>query len=559
MGSEIQLTEWENTFCASLCARQPGMVVQSLEEQRVIWSLVKIAQHMALSGWGCRDVRVWSSISQYEISTRDPDKIAQFDRCSLPEMLVTFLKETRARKEDGADVPKEGILVLTDLDVILEMDPVESRRALREALFEISERKLRKTVVIVGKPFTIPEEIAADVRIVTFELPTVAEIREMISEIAADLAQQKSHSHIRPTAEQIGSFARACGGLTESEARALVRLSLAKYEALDDRSVDLAIKEKAAIVRRGGALDVIESDHGIDDVGGLDNLKAYLEVVGGMIKDPDAAKAFGLELPSGFLFTGVPGCGKSYMCEAIAKYWNLPLLRFDVGRAFGGIVGETEANIRKMIATAEAIKPCVLMIDELEKGLSSGGERDGGTSERVKQSLLSWLNDKSDQICVIATANDLAKLESMPELIRAGRFDAVFFVDLPDFRSRLEILQIHLKKTGHSMPLEALTEAATASKGYSGAEIKVAVQSALRKAFVANPRPKEPSVEMLVEAIEEMVPLSKSMAEPIARLRKWCAEGRARPAGATLDSDEQDTKTFEDHGLPILFNQPKKK
>lgn len=557
MAADIQLTDWENSFCASLCARQPGMVVQSLEEQRVVWSIVKIAQHMALNRWGCRDVRVWSAVSLYEISTKDPEQITRLDRCSLPEALSAFLKETR--EKDGVEVPKEGILVLTDLDVILEADPVESRRALREALFEISERKLRKTVVILGKPFTIPEEIAADVRIVTFELPTVAEIRDMISEIAEDLAQQKSHAHIKPTAEQIGQFARACGGLTESEARALVRLSLAKYEALDGRAVDLAVHEKAAIVRRGGALDVIEPDHDLDDVGGLENLKAYLKGVGDMLKDPESAKAFGLELPSGFLFTGVPGAGKTYTCEAIAKCWNLPLLRFDVGRAFGGIVGETEANIRKMIATAEAIKPCVLMIDELEKGLSSGGERDGGTSERVKQTLLSWLNDKSDQICVIATANDLAKLESMPELIRAGRFDAIFFVDLPDFRSRLEILAIHLRKTGHSLPAEALTDAATASKGYSGAEIKVAVQSALRKAFVVNPRPKHPTVEMLVEAIQEMIPLSKSMAEPIARLRKWCAEGRARPAGATLDSDRKDTKSFEDHGLPMLFSQVKKK
>lgn len=554
---KITLSEWENTACAAIRARQPGLIVQSLEEQRVIWSMVNICQYMAERGWKLRDVTVWSAVSSYKISTLDPDIDTQ-GASPLPGALRGFLDETTTDSE-GKELPKPGVLILADLDAVLEMDPVESRRALREALFEISEKGMQKTIVIVGKKFSVPPELASEVRIMPYDLPTVAEIRDLCAGIVDDFKKAASHLHIDPSRGQIAAFARACGGLTESEARGLLRLAIAKYENLDERAVQLAIAEKAAIVRRGGALDVIEPNHGLDEVGGLMQLKTYLESVGKIINNPDEARAYGLIPPSGFLFTGTPGCGKSYTIEAIAKLWNLPLLKFDVGKAFGGLVGETEANIRQMQATAEAIKPCILYIDEIEKGLGGGqGEHDGGTSARVKQSLLTWLNDKSPEIIVAATANDLGALERMPELIRAGRFDEIFFVDLPDHRSRLEILAIHLKRAGHALSAKVLEPAAKASKGYSGAELKVAVQSALRKAFCENPRPKHPSGEMLVEAISEMIPLSVSMSESVRRLREWCKQGRARPAGPTLEDDASDMKSLKDHGLPILLSEAKK-
>ena len=207
-----------------------------------------------------------------------------------------------------------------------------------------------------------------------------------------------------------------------------------------------------------------------------------------------------------------------------------------------------------MISLAKAVGDCVVFIDELDKALGgSGGEMDGGTSSRVKGKLLTWLQEKPVGVFVVATANDIKKFESSPELIRAQRFDKIFFVDLPDMRTRIEILSIHLRAAGHNIPADDLVAPAKASRGYSGAELEVAVQNALRTAFNTTPRPLHPTGEMLVDGIKKQKPLSETMKEPIKRLRDWCKEGRALPAGSTLEDDESsDGQSFKDKGLPIV-------
>jgi len=553
MAEDIVLNEWERTLCATIRARQPGVIVQTLEEERVLWSLTNAAQWMAKKRMGKRDITLWSAVTRKTIRLENPDEVEDKDACLLPQALHEFLQETVTVKDK--EVPAPGLMVLADVHSLL--DEHENIRALREACWEIGERNLRKTIVICGKPFSVPEELGAEFRIFPYALPTYKDILSMCEEIIAEFKSKPSHEHIKPTKAQIKAFARACAGLSENEARGLLRLAVAKYETLDNRAVKLALDEKAAIVRRGGAMTVVEPDHGLDEVGGLQFLKKYLNEVGFAVANPEDAKAYGLCPPSGFLFIGIPGCGKSYTVKALGAAWNLPVLKLDMGSIFGGTVGESEANTRQFMQMAEAVAPCVVFIDEIEKGLGGGGggERDGGTSERVMSTLLSWLNDKPDGVIVAATANDLAALESRSELLRAGRFDEIFFVDLPDLRSRLEILAIHLKKVGHTISQNDLMTAAKATKGYSGAELEVVVQGALRRAFITEPRPEHPTGEQLVAAIEDMIPLSKSMANRINGLRQWVKDGKAKPAGALLESDKADEKAFEDEGLPILCSE----
>jgi SpoVK/Ycf46/Vps4 family AAA+-type ATPase len=255
-----------------------------------------------------------------------------------------------------------------------------------------------------------------------------------------------------------------------------------------------------------------------------------------------------LKLPSGLLLLGVSGTGKSLTSEAIAAHWQLPLLNFDVGRAFGGVLGETESNIREVIAVAEATAPCVLRIDEIEKGLG-GDSLDGGTSQRVLATLLNWLENKPENVFVIATANDIRALSKRPELLQ--RFSESFFVDLPDMRSRIEILSIHLAPK-HSIPADDLVDIAKVLKGYSGREIRNVVRKGLAAAFKSGA--KHPSCSQMMAAAKLIVPTSHTLREQITELRKWCLDGRAIPAGATLEADNKDEQSFKVDGLPDLGN-----
>jgi SpoVK/Ycf46/Vps4 family AAA+-type ATPase len=340
--------------------------------------------------------------------------------------------------------------------------------------------------------------------------------------------------NVRPPPEIVRAMACAVSGLTEVEARTLFALALAKFGDLDRRAVGLLQREKARVLLAGGALAMTEPKAGFAQVGGLEHAKTWAEGVTPLINDPGEARKFGLKIPSGLLLVGVSGTGKSLLAESLAHEWRLPLLRFDVGSCFGSLVGESERNVRRMIEMAQALRPCVVFVDEIEKGLG-GDSLDGGTTSRVKATLLTWLQDKPDSIFVVATANDLTRLKSMPELIRAGRFDQTFFVDLPDCKTRAEIFVIHFGKAGHAVAPEWLQEAAQACPRYSGAEIEAIVQQALRFAFAAEPRGL--TREMLMRSVRDVKPLADTMAESVSRLRAWCRDGRARLAGGALENE----------------------
>jgi SpoVK/Ycf46/Vps4 family AAA+-type ATPase len=281
-------------------------------------------------------------------------------------------------------------------------------------------------------------------------------------------------------------------------------------------------------------LEYFASHEEIGNIGGLENLKDWLAKRS--MAFSERAAEFGLPAPKGVLLLGVQGCGKSLCAKAVSSLWKLPLLRFDVGRMFGSLVGSSEENIRRAIATAESVAPAILWVDEIDKafaGSTSGAGSDGGTASRVFSTFLTWLSDKTSPVFVIATANDISHLP--PELLRKGRLDEIFFVDLPSEAERDQILRIHLEKKARVPDGFDLKLLAQRSEGFSGAEIEQAIVSGLFDAFSKGGELDTPT---LLNSLSETVPLSKTMSEELARLRSW-AQGRARSASGTLATGPQ--------------------
>lgn len=562
----LVLTPWEDNLCAVIRSRNPGIVIQTTEEQRALASLEQVLLYMALGNLGKRTILVWSPVSLIEIdpvekAACDPKKGEVYKPKEMnPVDFVPLLKKFKTE----AGTPQNPVMsVLVLADSMDEINKAKGTRMLREALWEI--RGTFRTIVLIGHGYDLPPQVAADFSLQKFELPTQ---KDLIATLTPQInlfktsPTYKDRVQIDDTASV--RFARACAGLTENEARSLLGLAISRFRALDDRAVTMALNEKAHIAdRSNGVLEYKTISGGLDRIGGLEFAKAWIRELDDCIKNEEETRAYGQKMPSGCIALGIPGCGKSLLAEMLAAHWQLPLLIFNVARAFGGIVGQTEGNIEMVKALAKACAPCVLMLDEIEKALGGDGELDGGTSTRVKGQLLSWLQNKPEGVFVIATANDITKFERSPEMIRAGRFDKVFFVDLPDLRARIEILSIHYRlaveraksfgvcKLAESIPSDILVEAAKAQKGFSGAEIEVIMQAALRKARAK--RATHPTVEMLLASTKETKPLSITMGESIKVLRAWAADGRAVAAGATLEDESKDEKAFKDYGLPQLL------
>jgi ATP-dependent 26S proteasome regulatory subunit len=547
-GVTVTLNPWEDELCSLIRARRPGVIIRSLEEERVMDSLVRVAQWLYQNRMGLRQITVWSPVTQRKYpNIRTPKVIETTQRQPFFATLQAF------RVPDEPDTPPRGeMLVVCDAGHEIEKQPTNTRQV-RETLAAISGTY--RTLIFLGQGFDVPDEIASDLKVMDFELPTAKELENILSPVIALYSEnpQYKRQDVKIEPACLPNFSRACAGLSEMEARGILNLSVARFRAFDSRSVTMALREKAQVVRRSNVLEYVTPQKNLSDIGGLERVKGWIGEYDTLYKDLEAARTYGLRPASGMLLIGVPGTGKTLTADALAGHWQLPLLKLDIGKLFGSLVGQSEGNVDAMIRLAKACRPCLVMCDEIEKALGgSGGELDGGTSARVKGKLLTWLQEKPDDIFVVATANDITAFNRTPELLRAGRFDNIFFVDLPDKRSRIEILAIHTRKRGHAMPLDELVLAASAARGYSGAELEVAVQTALRTAFNTDPRPKHPTAEMLVNAITNMVPLSKSMSGPVSALRAWVKEGRAIPAGATLEDDKADEAAFKAQGLPLV-------
>ena len=381
-----------------------------------------------------------------------------------------------------------------------------------------------RRLVIVAPSLKISPDLAKDVTVLEFGLPGIGDFSVLLDRIIDDV-RDNPKVKIDLSAEDRERLLHAARGLTLKEAENVFAKTLVLDGRLGADDVSVIFSEKQQIIKKSGLLEYYEAQEDFSQVAGLENLKQWL--VKRQIAFTERATRFGLPSPRGVMLLGVQGCGKSLCAKAVSSLWNLPLLRFDIGQMFSSLVGSSEENIRRAIQTAESVAPAILWIDEIDKALAGstgGSSSDAGTSSRVFGTLLTWLSEKTSEVFVICTANDISHLP--PELLRKGRLDEIFFVDLPNEAERREILRIHLRKRRRDPAAFDLDELVRLSDGFSGAEIEEAVISAL---FDALSRHEELSTLLLGSSMRETVPLSKTMSEQISYLRSWAA-GRARPA-----------------------------
>ncbi len=399
-------------------------------------------------------------------------------------------------------------------------------------LFEIAKMKRTnsKSLIIESAEVCLPNALSKEIVVLNMPLPA----REFIKKIAESVIINYNlpADKYSITSELLNSVL----GLTTTEVNLAFIKAVEKFGKLDDSTINYLISEKEHIIKKDGLLEYYHTDESMGNVGGLGNLKNWLNLRGNAFSDK--AKEFGIDTPKGVLLLGLPGCGKSLTAKCIASTWKYPLLRFDLGKVFGGVVGQSEANMRRALDVAKTVAPCVLWIDEIEKGLSglgSSDRTDGGTTSRVFGSLLTWMQEKTEPVFVVATANNIESLP--PELLRKGRFDEIFFVDLPSKEERKEIFKIHIENKHRDSSKFDLDMLAEKTNGLTGSEIASLVSDSLFSAF--NNRKDIDTYDIISER-SKITPLSTIMAEKIISLRSW-AKNRARLAGDEFKEEIQGT------------------
>lgn len=471
-----------------------GLYLVSAEEQRVEAELKSIAEELQFG------LYVWSVTAGLMDVAKSTAR-----ECNDPLEALLAIKE----------LPEKSICVLKDLQMFLSNDPNPVLvRQFRDALQEGETKS--KTLIVLGCRLALPPELEREVTVIEFTLPGRAELCRVLDGILESAKLSTLPDQDRDVALD------AASGLTTMEAENAFALSVVEANGVVPAII---AREKAHAVKKNRLLEIIRTNESLESIGGLDVLKGWL------LKRKEAfgkrAAQYGLPTPKGLLIVGIPGTGKSLTAKATAKVFGVPLLKLDAGRIFAGLVGQSESNLRSVIQTAEAIAPCCLWIDELEKGFAgskSSGATDGGTSARVFGSFISWMQEKQSPVFIVATANDVSQLP--PEMLRKGRFDELFFVDLPNQAEREAIWTIQIAKYGRDPKDFDIVQLARACDGLTGSEIENVFIEALYAAFDEE---NEPTDLTVARVLTEFVPLSKLMAEQIAGLKNW-SKGRARLA-----------------------------
>lgn len=486
-------------------ARYPILYIVSWEEPRVDEALAMVAQarNKKLFVWTLtRGLRPYGA-ARGDDDSRDP--MVALDRIAEEREAALFaLKDFHPFLGDATVIRK-----LRDLTVAL--------------------KTTYKTLILISPLLRLPTELEKEVTVLDFALPSPEELGRLLDAVIQSV---KNNPQVDAdlTEEERSKLIKAAQGLTLLEAENVFARSLVEHKRFDLNTI---LSEKEQIIRKTQILEYSRAAEGVEDIGGLEILKNWL--VKRSRAFTDEARAYGLPEPKGLLLLGVQGCGKSLTAKTVANLWRLPLLKMDVGKVFSGLVGSSEENIRRAIRISESVAPAVLWIDEIEKGFSgtqSSGISDAGTTARVFASFITWLQEKESPVFVIATANDISELP--PELMRKGRFDDIFFVDLPGQAARREIFRIHLTKRNRDPSKFDSERLAAITPGFSGAEIEQAIISAMYEAFDAG---REVGLEDVEKAIEESFPLSTTMREDIEFLRDWAAH-RARPASAETPEEQ---------------------
>jgi SpoVK/Ycf46/Vps4 family AAA+-type ATPase len=415
-------------------------------------------------------------------------------------------------------IEQEAVFVLKDFHLLWDKNPQVVRKVKNVAQ---ALKQSRKNIIVTSCRALIPEELKDQVHVFDFEPPDFRGMKEILETFTRI-------PNIRINLTDLGKekLANSALGLTANQAQRVFSKAIVQKGSLDEQDIDLVMREKKNIIRESGALEFFAVTETINEIGGLDVLKKWLRER--EVCFTQKAAEYGLALPKGLLLVGIPGTGKSLTAKVVSGLWKQPLVRLDMGAVFGSLVGQSEENIRRALRLAETVSPCVLWIDEVEKGMSDSGG-DSGTSSRVFGTLLSWMQDKRKPVFVVCTANDISRIP--PEFSRAGRFDATFFLDLPTARERKEIFQVHLLKRRpviEAFDLDALT---ASSEGFVGSEIEQSIVAAMVRAFNNGGREvTTDDILFVLNSREEVVPLSTSQKDKIELLRRWLLEGRARSA-----------------------------
>jgi SpoVK/Ycf46/Vps4 family AAA+-type ATPase len=420
----------------------------------------------------------------------------------------------------------EAAFILKDLH--RHMDDAVVVRRLRDVGQQFATN--RRTLVLTAPKISIPPELASLVEFLDLPLPDRRRLRQILDEVLVRVSRAHTLQR-RVDANGMDAIAENLRGLTEEEAERAISQALVTRYALCPETASDVLEAKKTLLKRQEMLEFVEVSDTLATVGGLERLKNWLGQRRGAWED--RAREFGLEAPKGVIILGVQGCGKSMCARAIAGEWQLPLVKFDTAAVYDKYIGETEKRIQKVFRVAEGLAPCVLWIDELEKVFAGSGpdsaSADAGVSSRLLASFLSWMQDRKAPVFVAATCNNVTVLP--PELIRKGRFDELFFVDLPNQAERKQIFGIQLGKRKRKPDEFALDQVATAARGFSGAEIESVVQTALYAAYAQK---QQLATQHLLDAVRETVPLSTTRAEEIAALREWAVQRAVAASGAEM-------------------------
>ena len=507
-------------------ARFSFIYIPTWEEIRIVELITKIANNTAQIK-SKRDVFIWSSTEGMKKNLIEgQEKVGNIDK---PNEALKFIDEYN----------KPAILILKDVHTLFGVQGRNADynfiRKIRDVAGSLKNAECSKNVVIIAPTLVLPVELQKDITVVDFDLPTLEEIKELLEV----MIEQNEGSGITIDLSETDKeqLCKAAQGLTLQEVENAFARAMVTKGQLTINEIDIILEEKCQVIKKTGILEFINTNLKIDDIGGLENLKQWL------LKRNNswlgkAQKDYNLPAPKGVLVTGISGTGKSLTAKAISSMWQLPLLRLDIGKIFSGLVGSSEENMRKAIATAEAVAPSILWVDEIEKGFGgSAGEMDGGTSTRVFGTFLTWMQEKTKPVFVIATANNISRLPA--EMLRKGRFDEIFFTDLPTFNERKIIFKLHLDKRlkdsiseGFEVTEKLLDKLSKETEGFVGAEIEQVVISALFEAYAQD---RELQEQDLFKVIKNTVPLSTTQSEQILAIREWANE-RAVSAAA---HDEQ--------------------
>jgi SpoVK/Ycf46/Vps4 family AAA+-type ATPase len=507
----------------------PIIVMETVEEVRAV-RMVRAAcsaLNLATFEWSVATGLLRSGSSVGEVITGgSPEPTAHGAQEMLENAKALYnSREPAAMLANLEGITIEAVFLLKDLHRHMD-DPVVIRR-----LRDVGQRFAanRKTIVLTAPKLEIPPELGSLVEFFELPLPDRERLRQIIDETVVRVS--KTHTLQRRLDRQgLEEVAENLRGLTEEEAERAISQALVTRYALSAELITDVLAAKKALLKRSEMVEFVDTSENMATVGGLENLKRWLGQRRGAWEM--AAREFGLEPPHGVIILGVQGCGKSLCARAVAGEWKLPLVKFDTSAIYDKFIGETEKRIRKVFQVAEGLAPCVLWIDELEKVFAGSGpdsaSADAGVSSRLLASFLSWMQDRKAAVFVAATCNNVTVLP--PELIRKGRFDELFFVDLPNQSERKQIFSIQLAKRKRNPADFDLERIAAAAKGFSGAEIDAVVQGALYAAY-AGSGTKQLRTESLIEALAQTVPLSTTRAEEIESLREW-ASARSVPASA---------------------------